>query len=347
MRLLGASLVLVAVLGSGCNTRPAAPAMAPNSATASEDCPLADPYLVDLPIAGRSSMADPFRVARFKPYEDWNEYDRGVAITILDADFPNLTEEMVLDGVFSSSTNRTSQFRQWLQLQGFSPSLVVFLLRNYTNEPVASLTARAREELRQWGGGPRFNQWLTIATSLDPSPEQTHELLTLLLAEHVAPASEGACRFGSWCHDHLDVDLTPTEAAEAIRNFADQDTDISPLFADPAAIFATDPSGFTTDAARGDVRGFAAARLLLGSGDLDVISAFLRDSDVHSHIRAYWAFQLGSDPPPDSTALLASLSKDSTLPAMVREALSWPGTVPGPYVSCSDRLKLLEAEKDP
>lgn len=338
-----ALLVVCCALVPACQRRSAVADPPPHAPSLFDNCPLADPILDDIPAPTRSSIEEPLQRARMKPYEDWTEYDRGVAAKYLSVHYPRLEEAEVLGAVFSTiSIPPESGFRQWLRLRAFSPGLVIFLLRNYTTLSREAINDLVRAELAVSPGGARFAAWLEIAVHFDSSPALTRHVVDLLLDAGQPLAQGQSCRYGRWCHDHLVPDLSPLEAADTIRAFAAQGRDIGPLFPGAASIFATDPEVFLREAGERSLQGIIAARLLTSSGDLERIGVFLLDSAVAEDIRAYWAYRIAADPPPGSAGLLARLRAAARPGSLLAQALSAPGTLPAPYQSCADRVALLK-----
>jgi len=334
---------VVCLVGVACQSREATEAAKVTAApVVGQECPLADPILDDIPVTSRSSIEAPLTRARMKPYEEWTEYDRGVVTKYLDAHFPNLEEEEVLGALFSSIPQaHPSEFRQWVQLRTFGASLVIYLLRNYTSLDVIAVNRLVRDELDAEMGNHRFGTWLEVATHFDRSPELTRHVVELLVKHEHPLLKNGSCRFGVWCNDHLKRDLTPVESAAVIREYAALGSDVVDLFVPSRAIFATDPDGFLREAAQPDMTGLVAAHLLLESGDLPRIEQFLLDSSINDDIRGYWAYRLAQDPPAGSAALLARLRDAKSPHLLIADAVSAPGSVRAPYVSCTERASLL------
>ncbi|HYE78015.1 MAG TPA: hypothetical protein VEI97_08520, partial [bacterium] len=332
---VGVAILLgLALVGCG-------PSKTPKAAALAGDCPLADAILDDLPTPTRSSLEEPFLAARSRPYSTWTDLDRGIAAKYLHINFPDLDEATVLASLFTTDPpSPSSPFKQWLQLEGFSPSVGEFLLRNFTSLDHGAALRLIREELARWQGGPKFQSWLTLAASMDPSPDLTRYVMDLHVTQglHLTEGMVGSCRYGPWCHERLNVDLTPAERAMYLRAAADRGRSVLAAFHDHPAIFAADPDGFAQEARRGDLRGLLAAELLLASGDEPRTEAFLRDPALPASERAYWAHVLASDPPVGTGPFLERLRDDPTLPESIRRALSAPGTVEAPYVSCSQRV---------
>lgn len=332
-----------ALLGVSCQS-PEAPeaAQVRVEAVIGPDCPLADPILHDIPVTSHSSIEEPLTRARMKPYEEWTEYDRGVVTKYLAAHFPELDETEVLGALFTAIPQaHASEFRQWVQLRAFSPSLLVFLLRNYTSLTHDGVNSLVREELAEVMGDHRFSAWLEVATHFDRSPELTRYVVDLLMTHEHPLTRNGACRFGVWCHDHLKRDLSPEESATVIREYARLGTDVVGLFVPSRAIFDTDPDGFLAAAAEHSMPGMVAAHLLVTSGDLERIERFLLDRAISEEIRGYWAYRLAQDPPAGSAPLLSRLREPRH--GLIAEAVRAPGSVQTPYVSCQERAALLAA----
>lgn len=335
-------MLLLGLATTACGSRDA-----PRTLAQVADCPLADPLLEDLPAPTRSSIETPFRHARIKPYAQWNEYDRGIVARYLQTHFPALDEPTVLSALFTGDPpTPPTPFKQWLQLEGFSPAVGEFLLRNYTTVDEAEAARRVREELARWPGGPRFQEWLALASSMDPSPSLTHYVLDLHLAQgmHLTEGIVGGCRYGAWCHERLNADTSAVEQATYLRESADRGKSALTAFNNLPAIFASDPEGFSRDARREDLRGMVAAELLIASGDQVRTEAFLRDESLPIGERAFWANQLALDPAPGTEPLLVRLRNDEQLPAIIRRAMNAPGTVAEPYTSCRERVRLLEGD---
>ncbi|MCG3152792.1 MAG: hypothetical protein GEEBNDBF_02096 [bacterium] len=346
MRLLLVLLLLPGLVACDAQ-RSAAPTPATTTALSNQqpllDCPLADPILEDIPVPTRSSIEQPLIRARQKPYAEWNEYDRGVATKYISAHFPDLGESDVLAALFTAIPGETAtRFRQWLQLRAFTPSVVTFLLRNYTSLTQDEVNQHLRDELRVAVGTPRFGDWLEVATHFDPSADLTHYALDLLITHQAPLTRHGACRYGTWCHEQLRPALTPVQAADVIRTYARQGSDVVRLFSPVEAIYATDPDGFLKEARESSVTGLVAAQLLFGAGDVPRLGQFLSDAAVPEEIRAYWTWRLAQNPPADAAPLLEELRRRLRQDSLQYEALTAPGAVTAPYGSCQERVVLLK-----